>query len=62
MSGVSLIDITYGVYIDIVKIHNPWVHFQYYESPLQHIYPTLTNGYLLYLRDGLLLVMLQKKL
>ena len=45
LSGVSLVNGIYGVFIDIVKFPILWVHLHCYDSsPLQQIYPTLTNG------------------
>ena len=33
VSGVSLVDIIYGVYVDLVKFLILWVHFHYYNAP-----------------------------
>ena len=45
VSRVSLVDSIYGVYFDKVKFLILWVHLHCYDlSPLQQIYPTLTNG------------------
>ena len=45
VSRVSLVDRIYGVYFDIVNFPILWVHLHCSDlSPLQQIYPTLTNG------------------
>ena len=45
VSGVSLVDGIYGVYVDMVKFFILWVHLHCYDlSPLQQMYPTLTSG------------------
>ena len=45
VSRVRLVDIIYGVYVDMVKFLIFWLHFHYYDvSILQEISPTLTIG------------------
>ena len=44
VSGASLVDIIYRVYVDIKNFFTLWVHCHYYVSLLQQVNPTLTNG------------------
>ena len=55
---VTLVDSIYGVYIEVVKSLFLWIHIYCYDlSPLQ-LYQWLTS--LLYLRNGLLSVMMSQ--
>ena len=61
VSGVSLVDIIYGVYVDLVKFLILWVHFiMTVPSSTILSYFNQWVTWLLYLRNGLLSTMMQQ--